>query len=111
MSHNAERGAELRSREIAALASNDRRIAALFGQERTLESGDGIVGTVMIKCPDTGRDIATGIIADRESFNATPVFFARVYCPACRTEHEWFAKEAWVCEADAPDMPPHRQLS
>ncbi len=69
------------------------------------------MGTVMIKCPDTGRDIATGIIADRESFNATPVFFARVYCPACRTEHEWFAKEAWVCEADAPNMPPHRQLS
>jgi len=29
-----------------------------------------------------------------------PVFFARVYCPICRTEHEWFAKEAWVCETE-----------
>ena len=54
--------------------------------------------SVMIRCPETGRDIPTGMIADRESFNATPVFFARVYCPICRTEHEWFAKEAWVCE-------------
>ena len=56
------------------------------------------MGTVMVKCPDTGRDISTGIVADRESFNATPVFFARVYCPLCQVEHEWFAKEAWVCE-------------
>ena len=67
------------------------------------------LGTVMVKCPDTGCDIATGIIADRESFSTTPVFFARVYCPACRIEHEWFAKEAWVCDAEA-SAPPHRKL-
>jgi len=67
------------------------------------------MGTIMVKCPDTGRDIATGIVADRESFNSTPVFFARVYCPACRTEHEWFAKEAWVCDAEVP-APPHREV-
>jgi hypothetical protein len=42
---------------------------------------------------------------DATSFSATPVFFARSYCPLCRTEHEWFAKEAWVC--DAP--PTHAQ--
>src|SRR5258707_6988568 len=59
------------------------------------------MGIIMVKCPDTGRDISTGIVADRASFNATPVFFARVYCPLCRTEHEWFAKEAWVCDSDS----------
>jgi hypothetical protein len=58
------------------------------------------MGAVMIKCPDTGREIATGMTADRESFAATPVFFARAYCPICRTEHEWFAQQAWVCEAE-----------
>jgi len=58
------------------------------------------MGAVMVKCPETGRDISTGIVTDRKSFDATPVFFARVYCPICRTEHEWFAKEAWVCEAE-----------
>jgi hypothetical protein len=57
------------------------------------------MGTVMVKCPHTGHDISTGIVADRASFNATPVFFARVYCPVCRVEHEWFAKEAWVCDS------------
>ena len=62
------------------------------------------MGAVMVRCPQTGREIATGIVADRESFRATPVFFGQVYCPICRTEHEWFAQEAWVCDASAtPD--------
>ena len=69
------------------------------------------MGTVMVKCPDTGYDIATGIVTDRTSFNATPVFFARVYCPVCRTEHEWFAKEAWVCDAEAQESPRRQRLS
>ncbi len=62
------------------------------------------MGTVMIKCPDTGHDIPTGMKADRSSFSAMPVFFARVLCPICNTQHEWFAREAWVCEA-APQSP------
>jgi len=66
------------------------------------------MGLVMIKCPDTGRDIPTGMMADRSSFSATPVFFARVLCPLCNTQHEWFAREAWVCEADPQ---PRRPLS
>jgi len=57
------------------------------------------MGTVMIRCPETGREIPTGYEADPTRFSATPVFFARSYCPICRTEHEWFAQEAWVCEA------------
>jgi hypothetical protein len=61
-------------------------------------------GAVMIKCPETGKTIPTGIVADRASFHATPVFFARAYCPHCRTEHEWFAQQAWVCEAGADRM-------
>ena len=60
------------------------------------------MGVVMVKCPETGHDIPTGIVTDRKRFDATPVFFARVYCAICRTEHEWFAKEAWVCEAEVP---------
>jgi hypothetical protein len=57
------------------------------------------MGIVMIRCPKTGREISTGMEADATSFSATPVFFARSYCPICRTEHEWFAKEAWVCDS------------
>ncbi len=58
------------------------------------------MGTVMIRCPETGREVSTGMRADRDRFRATPVFFARSLCPICRTEHEWFAQEAWVCDGD-----------
>jgi hypothetical protein len=58
------------------------------------------MGAVMIRCPQTGQHIRTGMVADRSAFESTPVFFALAYCPVCRTEHEWFAKEAWVCEPE-----------
>jgi hypothetical protein len=59
------------------------------------------MGTVMIRCPETGREVSTGMQAERTAFSATPVFFARSFCLACRQEHEWFAQDAWVCD-DAP---------
>jgi len=30
--------------------------------------------------------------------HATPVFFSQVLCPLCRLTHEWFAKDAWICD-------------
>jgi len=57
------------------------------------------VGIVMIKCPQTGSAISTGIKADRESFRCSAVFFARTFCSICRANHEWFAKEAWLQES------------
>jgi hypothetical protein len=56
------------------------------------------MGMVMIRCPVSGHELATGIEADRRSFAATPVFFSRTYCPACRADHQWFARDAWVCD-------------
>jgi hypothetical protein len=57
------------------------------------------MGLVMITCPQTGREIPTGMEADATSFSRTPVFFSRTFCPICRTNHEWFAKDAWVSES------------
>jgi hypothetical protein len=62
------------------------------------------MGSVMIKCPATGIAIPTGIRADRSSFARTPVFIARAHCPICQTDHEWFAKDAWVQDAQAGPM-------
>ena len=56
------------------------------------------MGMVMVKCPLTGRAIPTGIEIDHDSFQRCTVFFARTRCPICRTEHPWFAREAWVHE-------------
>jgi hypothetical protein len=56
------------------------------------------MGMLTIKCPTTGRDILTGVEMDRSRFRRMPVFFSRTFCPICRTNHEWFAKDAWVSE-------------
>jgi hypothetical protein len=56
------------------------------------------VGTLMIKCPKTGRAISTGMIVEASRYGATPVFYSRTYCPTCRINHDWFATEAWVCD-------------
>jgi hypothetical protein len=60
------------------------------------------MGMLMIKCPKTGSAISTGIQIDQPTFNDTPVFFARTLCPICQTEHEWFARSAWVREPKTP---------
>jgi hypothetical protein len=36
------------------------------------------------------------------------VFFARVHCPICQTEHEWFAQDAWVCDGEPRPGAPYR---
>jgi hypothetical protein len=59
---------------------------------------EGDMGMVMVKCPETGHAIPTGIKTDRESFGRRAVFFSRTRCPICRTDHAWFAREAWVDE-------------
>jgi hypothetical protein len=56
------------------------------------------MGLVMFRCPETGRAVSTGIEIDRATFRSMPVFFSRTYCPLCRLAHEWFAKDAWVCD-------------
>lgn len=57
------------------------------------------MGMVMIRCPETGDSIPTGITTDREKFQCSAVFFARTYCRICSVTHEWFARDAWVYDA------------
>ena len=85
---------------MAAVLSNNLRRDLLSATATKKQLQEAKMGVVMIRCPQTGREIRTGMTADRNTFHATPVFFARAYCPFCRTEHEWFAKEAWICEEE-----------
>ena len=61
------------------------------------------MGLIMIRCPESGREIPTGIEMDMAEFQRAPVFFSRVQWPVCDQEHDWFDKVAWVC--DGPDSP------
>jgi hypothetical protein len=58
------------------------------------------MGLIMIHCPQTGREISTGIEVDTAAHSRSPVFFSRSYCPICKVDHVWFAKDAWVREDD-----------
>ena len=69
------------------------------------------MGLLMIRCPVTGREIATGIKANRFSFNRSPVFFGHTFCPICQRNHEWFAKDAWVRELTETHEPRRAQSS
>ncbi len=53
---------------------------------------------IMVKCPQSGRAIPTGLKSDRETFLRSIVFFGNTLCPACQANHNWFAREAWVEE-------------
>jgi hypothetical protein len=56
----------------------------------------GSMSAIMIKCPNTDRDIFTGIETDFVSFNRLPNVLSHSYCPACDHEHPWRTAEAWL---------------
>lgn len=60
------------------------------------------MGELMFRCPRTGKPVSTGIYIEREKLGAMPVFFSSSFCPVCGTSHEWFARNAWFCEAASP---------
>jgi hypothetical protein len=51
---------------------------------------------VMIRCPTTGAEVATGIICDWQTFNSLSNEPGRVLCPACKAEHAWARDDAWL---------------
>jgi hypothetical protein len=58
------------------------------------------MGMIMIRCPKTGRAVSTGRVVSAAVFRRSAVFFSRTDCPLCRSTHEWFAKDAWVCDSE-----------
>jgi hypothetical protein len=53
------------------------------------------MGILMIRCSKTGRAISTGKYVDSAAFRSSPVFFGH-----CDATHEWFARDAWVCDSE-----------
>lgn len=71
------------------------------------------MGELMIRCPATGKPVSTGIHMERAKFRSMPVFFSSSFCSSCGASHEWFARDAWMCEpgADVGDTSHGRQLA
>jgi hypothetical protein len=56
------------------------------------------VGTLMVRCPETGQDFASGIETDQLSLQLTPAFTGTIRCPLCSVDHTWSKIDAWVCD-------------
>jgi hypothetical protein len=52
------------------------------------------LGTIIIACPVTGQDIATGIETDTETFSRIAELIGRAWCSHCQAEHDWSVANA-----------------
>ncbi|HVZ54921.1 MAG TPA: hypothetical protein VG986_23350 [Pseudolabrys sp.] len=59
------------------------------------------MSSVMIRCPNTGESVSTGIETEANVFRRLPKVPARMRCPACGEEHDWSVSSAWLAK-DAP---------
>jgi hypothetical protein len=54
------------------------------------------MATICTSCPNTGRDISTGIETDTDSFAVMPDVITRVHCPYCGEQHNWSKYNAFL---------------
>jgi hypothetical protein len=67
------------------------------------------MATIYTSCPDTGREISTGIETDEESFLALPDVITRVRCPHCGEQHNWSKYNAFLREQTNSHTPHTRE--
>jgi hypothetical protein len=60
------------------------------------------VGTVVIRCPRTGRQVPTGLEIDEATWGSLPVVISRMTCPACGAEHVWSKTYARYVPSNEP---------
>jgi len=47
------------------------------------------MGILKVRCPETGREVSTGIEIDPQSFAALPDKLPVSNCPLCGLDHAW----------------------
>jgi hypothetical protein len=48
------------------------------------------------ECPNTGRELSTGIEMDAATFAQLPDIRSHANCPICSLDHVWTTREAWL---------------
>lgn len=51
---------------------------------------------IMIRCPETGSEISTGIECEDDDFKKLPFIITQISCPSCGCEHSWSKSDAWL---------------
>jgi endogenous inhibitor of DNA gyrase (YacG/DUF329 family) len=54
------------------------------------------MGMVMVRCPITGNEIATGIETEPVILEALPKVETAVRCPECGEKHFWTIEHAYI---------------
>jgi hypothetical protein len=54
------------------------------------------ISILMVRCPDTGAELSTGIEMDAATFERLPEIQSQMTCPACGRSHVWSTREAWL---------------
>jgi hypothetical protein len=83
----------------AASAETARRMPGPLHGRRPLARRH-TMSTIMIKCPQTGLAVSTGIEVERDTFVALPDAEAQMLCPACGGDHIWSKGQAWLADDD-----------
>jgi hypothetical protein len=52
-----------------------------------------------VRCPETGREVSTGIDVDAKSFASFPDKLPISKCPVCGLDHVWLKCDARFVEA------------
>jgi hypothetical protein len=63
------------------------------------------MGVVTIMCPQTGRQVSTGLEVDEATFRVMAIKPTTMRCWACGSEHRWSKRWATLSEVD-PDRVP-----
>jgi len=62
------------------------------------------LNVVMVKCPNTGRELSTGIEMDAATFKGLLDIRSQLMCPICKVDHVWSTRDAWLGNP-APSVP------
>lgn len=57
------------------------------------------MGTLLIKCPKSGRELSTGIQIEAPDVSRLPQVAGQTRCPHCGSVHFWLPREARWAEA------------
>jgi hypothetical protein len=60
------------------------------------------MGMLLVRCPATGKEIASGVEIDLQSLEKTPAFTGSIHCPFCGIEHAWSKIDARIGEGEPP---------
>jgi hypothetical protein len=64
------------------------------------------MGVLKVRCPETAREVSTGIEIDPESFAALPDKVPGSNCPLCGLDHVWLKVDTRFVEEPSPSRLP-----